>query len=65
MFDVVKCNDISRSISNGLLKSVDYIPENVEHAGSILSHNCNEQCKMRIRSTGYPEKVLNDKIFIL
>ena len=56
MFDVVKFDDISRLISNGLLKSFDDIPEIVERAGSILSHNCNERCKMRIRSTGDPEK---------
>ena len=30
MFDVVKYNDISRLISNGLLKSVDDIPEIIE-----------------------------------
>ena len=56
MFDIVKYDDISRLLSNGLLKSVDDITENVERAGSILSHKCNERCKMRIRPTGDPEK---------
>ena len=42
MFDVVKYDDILGLLSNGLLKSVDDIMENVERAGSILSHKCNK-----------------------
>ena len=65
IFDVVKCDDISRLILNGLLKSVDNITKIVERAGSILSHKCNKRCKMRIRSTGDPENILNVERFML
>ena len=40
--------NLERLIGNGLLKSVHDIPKLIELAATILTHICDNRCKMRI-----------------
>ena len=56
VLETVKSNqDISRLIENGLLKSLDEIPDVAARAEKILKHRCDERCRIRVGS-GNSEK---------
>ena len=49
VMEIVKSDsDIERLINEGLLKSIDDIPKIEKLAGTILTHKCDERCKMRV-----------------
>ena len=49
VMEIVKSySDIERLINEGLLKSIDDIPKIEKLADTILTHKCDEHCKMRV-----------------
>ena len=55
-------DDLERLINNGLLKSVDDIPQLMSLAQTVLTHKCDDRCLMRIGDGDGPENFKCRKI---